>query len=1131
MAIAAHQGTMSATMDVPQSQNTAPVLEFRCLYTSDLRRKQKRWQDGRLKFHTFNKRVMVYDEKSNFVGDTHWKGGLDFNEGEELELERGGILVEVGECIGRRDQDLTELVDKRVKEREERMAAKVAHASPSASFLRNPGTPAGSALLRPKPLNAMLTPTGHYGRAVVPTTSPFEDRQAANRDENEPPAKRRKQNDATSSRNGYAQNLIGATLSLSSSKPSSTPTIRYEPFRARKVLQTHPDAIDLTLDDDEERRASDVRRKIAIEQRAAIERPLPRQKRRKKSPPAKGGYASNLTGTPLMLSRSEPKPSLRTMMTKAPVQQQTHEDIDDTSASGLQADLKNHELALVRPSLVAKKSEVAQARHQHVEQSSSKEGNSSSDSEAAPRRSSCPTEKQIQGQPRHQDIEQSSSEEDSSENIKPPTQTSIKRARKGKEMTHQGRNQAGQDSSIEMEDNLVDMKVSPMTGFRKAASKVKRPIAPTRHLEVDSSSAVELESSPQTPPRARKKQKEVTAPACTKVSKATPGFQSRSPSPSRSERVAPALQLDGSFNRSPAVQKSTAAELTPNWSMSALRIKSRPRQKMMMLMNRPSSRPSASNTSFEGSSRPTAPPPSKLRAASDEVVLSQATIRLNTFSEKQKAELEARLKRARPKPPMGEIVSSDPDSGIDHETSDLPLTRKQKPLQKQGENVKRTYQKSSIVDGSTKPQPILSLGNKLMAETSSPVNVDQSSQSREYFPSPKVASAEVQRKEQSHSLSNPSPPMRKPPDPEINIPSPAATSRNNEATLPRSQSKLQTTIAAPENIEENLAEFTGEHFRTVTKNTVHSESIGAESPACSKAQRPPPEKDRFEERATLKKSPEEPETAVQGNLKDPSVQNISTRRGSFTSNDESPFGNITSNGDESQACLERSNPPGQLEDEPPSLPADIEVLEIAGGVMQSSTSRFRAMINPSSRATDLPSRTNSSHIESIETTRSQSLDLSEGQPGPSKEAVKPTPKSPPPVEKALNERPEPCSNIGFTAATKSAALNTPDVASTDSKMGPPRARLANPATRGKSLQSLAANTVDTMNPLFNSIPPPAPRLWSRVERNLERTNSDLDRASEGLLKKAPAGGPWSREAFDLFGIHGPPRVETEIPAT
>src|SRR6266536_4326989 len=92
----AHGSSVATTpMDVPQTQNTAPVLEFRCLYTQDLRRKQKRWQDGRLKFHTFNKRAMVYDERSNFVGDTHWREDSEFNEGEELELERGGILVEV----------------------------------------------------------------------------------------------------------------------------------------------------------------------------------------------------------------------------------------------------------------------------------------------------------------------------------------------------------------------------------------------------------------------------------------------------------------------------------------------------------------------------------------------------------------------------------------------------------------------------------------------------------------------------------------------------------------------------------------------------------------------------------------------------------------------------------------------------------------------------------------------------------------------------------------------------------------------------------------------------------------------------------------------------------------------------
>ena len=58
---------------------------------------------------------MVYNDRSNFVGDTHWRKDLEFEDGEQLELERGGILVEVGECIGKRDQDLTELVDKRVK--------------------------------------------------------------------------------------------------------------------------------------------------------------------------------------------------------------------------------------------------------------------------------------------------------------------------------------------------------------------------------------------------------------------------------------------------------------------------------------------------------------------------------------------------------------------------------------------------------------------------------------------------------------------------------------------------------------------------------------------------------------------------------------------------------------------------------------------------------------------------------------------------------------------------------------------------------------------------------------------------------------------------------------------------------
>ena len=238
-----------------RTQSTARILEFRCLYTQDLRRKQKRWQDGRLKFHTFNKRIMVYDERSNYVGDTHWREDSRFNEGDELELERGGILVEIGEYIGERDQDLWELVDKRIKEREERAAAKVSAASPpthqSLLARAHMSASARAPYLRSKPLNAVIgTPTGHYGRAMVSNLSPFEQKNSRNPDENREgrPAKRQKQHDIHS-KNGYAQNLTGATLSLGSAGLANTQTAQSESSRA-SVLRGKSATIDLTHDQD-----------------------------------------------------------------------------------------------------------------------------------------------------------------------------------------------------------------------------------------------------------------------------------------------------------------------------------------------------------------------------------------------------------------------------------------------------------------------------------------------------------------------------------------------------------------------------------------------------------------------------------------------------------------------------------------------------------------------------------------------------------------------------------------------------------------------------------------------------------------------------------------------------------------
>ncbi|GJD03812.1 hypothetical protein CH63R_10027 [Colletotrichum higginsianum IMI 349063] len=203
----------------------APVLEYICLFTHDLKRKQKRWQDGRLKFHTFNKRIMVYDEKGNFIGDMHWREDMDFGEGEELNLERGAVIVQVAECVGSKDQDLTALLDKRAREVEQR------HARSSTAAADSPlPTMRLSAVSQNHPqaqfrqrhlADVFNTPRGPQGRASIPTTSPYDERIAAQQtssplDENQRPAKRRKRDLSPPSKFGYAQNLFGATLNLSS---------------------------------------------------------------------------------------------------------------------------------------------------------------------------------------------------------------------------------------------------------------------------------------------------------------------------------------------------------------------------------------------------------------------------------------------------------------------------------------------------------------------------------------------------------------------------------------------------------------------------------------------------------------------------------------------------------------------------------------------------------------------------------------------------------------------------------------------------------------------------------------------------------------------------------------------------
>jgi len=80
-------------------------------------------------------------------------------------------------------------------------------------------------------------------------------------------------------------------------------------------------------------------------------------------------------------------------------------------------------------------------------------------------------------------------------------------------------------------------------------------------------------------------------------------------------------------------------------------------------------------------------------------------------------------------------------------------------------------------------------------------------------------------------------------------------------------------------------------------------------------------------------------------------------------------------------------------------------------------------------------------------------------------------------------------------------------------------RLANPATRGPSVQVTARRTVDTiaMAPEVSSmLPPPRNIGWPGV--NL--TNAVAEPRREPVDEASC--GPWSRESFDLFGSWRPP---------
>ncbi|KAK1086272.1 hypothetical protein LTR48_003744 [Friedmanniomyces endolithicus] len=118
---------------------------------------------------------MVYDVPRNLVGDVHWTAGEALQDGDEVMLEKDGVMVQVSEAVGRTETDLTGLLNSRKNVGSERGS------SPPA---RGPQTPAARTVnarmarpptqLKHRSLNALLgTPKDPIGKAAM-SKSPFE---------------------------------------------------------------------------------------------------------------------------------------------------------------------------------------------------------------------------------------------------------------------------------------------------------------------------------------------------------------------------------------------------------------------------------------------------------------------------------------------------------------------------------------------------------------------------------------------------------------------------------------------------------------------------------------------------------------------------------------------------------------------------------------------------------------------------------------------------------------------------------------------------------------------------------------------------------------------------------------------
>ena len=539
----------------------------------------------------------------------------------------------------------------------------------------------------------------------------------------------------------------------------------------------------------------------------------------------------------------------------------------------------------------------------------------------------------------------------------------------------------------------------------------------------------------------------------------------------------------------------------------------------MMLMERPFSRSPAptesSDNSHTGLRRQRVPKPAQ------KVVLSQATMRLDAFREQQELRLEERLNGKPPESYSDDLSSSSADSGINHQLIDSFLSRRTEPADAAvPAHAQMLHPKPAVnLDSDSKDEDIT------RATTSKPLA----------YSTEAVAAADIT----FFTASKKSPP-------ELNTTN--CTDIQPEGPLNNtSNSKVlrQSTVPSTDGTENTVPSQSEQLIaKIVSAPIIESSGVDSVTPGTDPEPQVAPIKD-----SNTSPKPDGPvERASSHELDLSQTHKSSSKPGildraskTISPQSRSPVGEVNELSppvnpsveaiDRVKAAVEETEPsvPGSFIAARPkvtSRPAHMSSTII------SATAHFRAILKssalpPNQAIQDLPSVL----LEQLALPPASVYEAQNVEIASSDVTIKALPKPSAPAVMLVSET-TPMEDVDSTTSihnTSSLIFPTIPNARTDQ----PKAKLVNPATRGLSVQMTANRTVNARVPAFSGPPsmaPPPPRISSRPRRIPVQDEVLSNRSVRGPVKEVTAGGPWSRESFDLFGSWRPPGRDTSTNA-